>query len=76
VGKVCTHKMILVAVWGSSYGREVQYLHAYVHRLRQKLHDPTGTLIATAPGIGYRLVDSGPPPAGDASAPPDPQDAS
>jgi two-component system, OmpR family, KDP operon response regulator KdpE len=56
VGKVCTHQMILVAVWGSSYGREVQYLHAYVHRLRQKLGDPSGSFIRTAPGIGYRLA--------------------
>jgi two-component system KDP operon response regulator KdpE len=52
-GRTCTHAMILSAVWGPGYGREAQYLHAYIHRLRQKLHDSSGQLIRTAPGIGY-----------------------
>ncbi len=55
VGRTCTRQMILLAVWGEGYGDEAQYLHAYVHRLRQKLNDPTGTLIRTAPGVGYSL---------------------
>jgi two-component system, OmpR family, KDP operon response regulator KdpE len=54
-GRTCTHQMILSAVWGTGYGREAQYLHAYVHRLRQKLHDSSGTLIRTMPGVGYSL---------------------
>ena len=54
-GKTCTHQMILSAVWGTGYGREAQYLHAYVHRLRQKLQDSSGALIRTAPGVGYSL---------------------
>jgi two-component system KDP operon response regulator KdpE len=54
-GRTCTHQMILLAVWGTGYGGEAQYLHAYVHRLRQKLNDPSGTLIRTAPGVGYSL---------------------
>ena len=54
-GRTCTHEMILGAVWGAGYGREAQYLHAYVHRLRQKLGDRSGTLIHTAPGVGYSL---------------------
>jgi two-component system KDP operon response regulator KdpE len=54
-GRTCTHQMILLAVWGSGYGGEAQYLHAYVYRLRQKLNDPTGTLIHTTPGVGYSL---------------------
>jgi two-component system KDP operon response regulator KdpE len=54
-GRICTHEMILSSVWGPGYGREAQYLHAYVHRLRQKLHDPPGELIRTAPGVGYVL---------------------
>ena len=58
-GKTCTHQMILVAVWGTGYGREAQYLHAYIHRLRQKLTDPAGTLIRTVPGVGYVLADAG-----------------
>ena len=64
-GRTCTHAMILSAVWGQGYGREAQYLHAYIHRLRQKLHDPSGKLIRTAPGIGYVLTpDSSPDPSG------------
>ncbi len=54
-GLTCTHEMVLTAVWGTGYGREAQYLHAYVHRLRQKLNDGAGRLIQTAPGVGYRL---------------------
>ena len=54
-GKTCTHQMILSAVWGPGYGREGQYVRTYVHRLRQKLHDDTGTLIRTAPGVGYSI---------------------
>jgi two-component system KDP operon response regulator KdpE len=53
-GKTCTHQMILSAVWGAGYGSEAGYLHAYVHRLRQKLGH-SGTLIRTAPGVGYSL---------------------
>ncbi len=59
-GQTCTHEMILGAVWGAGYAREVQYLHAYIHRLRLKLGDTGGALIHTAPGIGYSLN----PPAG------------
>ncbi|HEX4219675.1 MAG TPA: response regulator transcription factor [Acidimicrobiales bacterium] len=55
VGRTCTHQMILTAVWGTGYGREAQYVHAYVHRLRQKLNDRSGTLIRSAPGVGYSL---------------------
>jgi two-component system KDP operon response regulator KdpE len=56
--RTCTHEMILSAVWGPGYGRESQYLHAYIHRLRQKMDDPSGRLIHTAPGIGYMLVSA------------------
>lgn len=52
-GRTCTHEMILSAVWGRGYGREAQYVHTYIHRLRQKLNDPAGHLIRTVPGIGY-----------------------
>jgi two-component system KDP operon response regulator KdpE len=56
-GRTCTHQMILSAVWGTGYGKEAQYLHAYVHRLRQKLDDSSATLIRTAPGVGYCLSE-------------------
>jgi two-component system KDP operon response regulator KdpE len=55
-GRTCTQEMILSAVWGPGYKREAQYLHAYVHRLRQKLGDPEGELIRTVPGVGYTLA--------------------
>jgi two-component system KDP operon response regulator KdpE len=57
--KVCTRQMILGAVWGSGYANEAQYLHAYVHRLRQKLGAGSTISIRTAPGIGYLLGESG-----------------
>jgi two-component system KDP operon response regulator KdpE len=54
-GRTCTNQMILKAVWGPGYGDEASYVHAYVHRLRQKLNDESGTLIHTTPGVGYSL---------------------
>jgi two-component system KDP operon response regulator KdpE len=59
--KTCTYQMILGAVWGPGYSDESQYVHAYVHRLRAKLDDESGTLIQTAPGIGYSLHPDSPP---------------
>jgi two-component system KDP operon response regulator KdpE len=54
-GKTCTHQMILSAVWGTGYGAEAQYVHAYIHRLRQKLNDESGELLQNVPGVGYLL---------------------
>jgi two-component system KDP operon response regulator KdpE len=54
-GRTCTYQMILRTVWGVGYGDEAQYVHAYVHRLRQKLNDESGELIQTLPGVGYSL---------------------
>jgi two-component system KDP operon response regulator KdpE len=54
-GRTCTYQMILGAVWGPGYSDESQYVHAYVHRLRQKLNDEAGELILTTPGVGYSL---------------------
>lgn len=58
-GRTCTYQMILRAVWGVGYGDEASYVHAYVHRLRQKLGDESGTLIQTRPGVGYSLQPEG-----------------
>ncbi len=58
-GKTCTHQMILSAVWGVGYTKEAQYIHAYVHRLRQKLSDDEGLVLRTVPGIGYTLDCAG-----------------
>jgi len=57
-GRTCTRQMILSSVWGTAYGGETGYLHAYVHRLRHKLGDGSGTLIRTTPGVGYSLDPS------------------
>jgi two-component system, OmpR family, KDP operon response regulator KdpE len=57
-GRTCTHQMILREVWGSGYGNEARYVHAYVHRLRVKLGDEAGALIETVPGVGYRWSDA------------------
>ena len=54
VGKVCTHQMILGAVWGDTFGTEAESLRVYVYRLRRKLGDHGG-LLRTWPGIGYSL---------------------
>ena len=48
--------MILKGVWGEGYGREREYLRAYVHRLRHKLGAASGLVITTVPGIGYSLA--------------------
>jgi two-component system KDP operon response regulator KdpE len=53
--KVCTHEMILTAVWGASYARESQYLHVYVNRIRHKLGENSGVFLRAVPGIGYVL---------------------
>ncbi len=54
-GRVCTHQMILGAVWGGAYGSEAESLRVYVSRLRRKLGDPDGRILRTSPGIGYSL---------------------
>jgi two-component system, OmpR family, KDP operon response regulator KdpE len=53
--RLCTHRMLLEALWGSTSVRQTQYLHTYVHRLRDKLDHTAAVHIETAPGIGYIL---------------------
>jgi two-component system, OmpR family, KDP operon response regulator KdpE len=55
-GRVCTHRMILEAVWGPRYADDARYLREYAYRLRRKLGDPHGAFLRTRPGIGYQLV--------------------
>jgi len=55
-GKVCTHHLLLQAIWGAGYGTESHYLRVYAHRLRQKLGS-AGTMLRTHTGIGYQLTD-------------------
>jgi len=60
-GRVCTHRMVLEAVWGPRYVRATRYLREYAYRLRRKLGDEDGRFIVTHPGIGYQLVAPEPP---------------
>ncbi len=65
-GRVFTHRALLRQVWGPAYGRETQYLRVYASQLRKKLEDdPARPRLVTEPGVGYRLVDTSPPPASD-----------
>ncbi len=57
VGRVCTHRHLLEAVWGASHREDVQYLRIYISQLRAKLGDDPARprFIANEQGIGYRL---------------------
>jgi two-component system KDP operon response regulator KdpE len=56
-GRVMTHRQLLTAVWGPAHTEDVQYLRVYIGQLRQKL-GAAGQLIATEPGVGYRMAES------------------
>jgi two-component system KDP operon response regulator KdpE len=60
-GRVLTQRQILEHVWGRGHVEQVQYLRVYMGQLRRKLEvDPARPqLLATEPGIGYRLRDRG-----------------
>ncbi|HEY0418139.1 MAG TPA: response regulator [Acetobacteraceae bacterium] len=57
-GRVMTHRQLLTAAWGPAHADDVQYLRVYIGHLRQKLGPAGLRLIATEPGIGYRLLDA------------------
>lgn len=55
-GKMLTHKQILKEVWGPAHAEDTQYLRVYVGQLREKIETNTKLkLIATEPGVGYRM---------------------
>jgi DNA-binding response OmpR family regulator len=61
-GRVVTKGRLLRAVWGEAYQGEDSYVYVYVSQLRRKLAaaDPEGRLaglVATEPGVGYRIRD-------------------
>ncbi|HET7600999.1 MAG TPA: response regulator [Gemmatimonadales bacterium] len=60
-GRVVTHRQLLHEVWGANYVEQTHYLRVYMAQLRHKLErDPTRPrLLATEPGVGYRLRDEG-----------------
>ncbi|BBB90890.1 MAG TPA: response regulator [Methylomusa anaerophila] len=57
-GRVLTHKQLLKAGWGNSYGEDTHYIRIYIGQLRRKIEqDPTQPrYIVTESGIGYRLM--------------------
>lgn len=57
-GRMMTHRQLLVAVWGPAHVEDVQYLRVYIGQLRHKL-GAAAELIATEPGVGYRLREVG-----------------
>ena len=59
VGKVVGHRDLLTAVWGKAHAEDTQYLRVVIGQLRQKLEIDPGQprMIATEPGVGYRLMD-------------------
>lgn len=59
-GRVVTHTQILREVWGPTAVEQRQYLRVYFGQLRKKLSSKSlrEDLIATEPGIGYRLLTS------------------
>lgn len=56
-GKVLTHRMLLRAVWGSTYEHDVATLRVFITQLRRKIEADSArpTRILTEPGIGYRF---------------------
>jgi two-component system KDP operon response regulator KdpE len=56
-GRVTTHRQLLEHVWGANYAGQTHYLRVYMAQLRHKLElDPARPrLLATEPGVGYRL---------------------
>lgn len=56
-GRVLTHEQILDAVWGVGYEDNIDYVHVYMSKLRQKLErDPKKpTYLLSERGVGYRF---------------------
>jgi two-component system KDP operon response regulator KdpE len=62
-GRLVTRGRLLRAVWGQAYAGEDHYVHVYVSQVRRKLVacDPgLRALIATEPGVGYRIAGDDP----------------
>ena len=60
VGKACSRRMLLKAVWGDDFEDCSHYLRLYIGYLRRKIEPNHGStqMIATEWGYGYRLVES------------------
>ncbi len=58
VGKVLTHRQLLLEVWGPPYADQAHYLRVYMAQLRRKLevNPARPRYLLTEPGVGYRLA--------------------
>ena len=64
-GRLLTHNALLQRVWGAAYADSRQTLRAHIANLRRKIEPSDGArLIHTGHGVGYRLMDWPPDPAG------------
>ena len=56
-GKPLAHAMLLTAIWGPEYGRELDYLRTFIHQLRGKLEDDPSrpAYLVTEAWYGYRF---------------------
>ncbi|HLH65675.1 MAG TPA: response regulator transcription factor [Solirubrobacteraceae bacterium] len=57
-GRLLTHRMLLVDVWGPEYADDVTVLRGQIANLRRKIEPQSGPrrhYIRTEPGIGYRF---------------------
>jgi two-component system, OmpR family, KDP operon response regulator KdpE len=55
-GRVATHQQLLKEVWGPANVEDIQYLRVLMRQLRRKLEPDSIPLLATEPGVGYRLL--------------------
>lgn len=63
-GQVLTFRQILENIWGWERRDNTDYVHVYIHRLRQKLEEnpQRPNYLVTAHGVGYRFDRACPPP--------------
>ncbi len=60
MGKACSRRMLLKAVWGDDFEHCSHYVRLYIGYLRRKIEPNHGSaqMIVTEWGYGYRLVES------------------
>ncbi len=59
-GKVLTHRVLLISVWGTQSAQQPENLRVFVGQLRKKLQSGAGKdYIQTEPWVGYRFLPEG-----------------
>ena len=56
-GKAVTREVLLDDVWGIAYAGDTRTVDVHIRTLRQKL-GPSGSMIATVRGVGYRMEET------------------